>query len=522
MIPKDLLRTRQRACLVVDNIRNVHGDSPRVNHFIQAGWNLHILVCGEKIDSRAGANSIASGIEVIDLNKFVIPTDYRVADLYGEGPAERSERLRQALEQLQRQHHFGVIEFTSQHGSGARTIQAKRAGLSFSDAILAVRLDGNSQRDRERNQRWPGCFAEVEEDFLERFSFEEADIQYAPDQTLTAFVRQNGWRIQPNAASSVNEYEKALREFAPAHPTTDHAPLVTIGIAYHNLGRFFPDTLRSIAAQTYPNLEVIAIDDGSTDTDSVNVFEAMRERYPMYRFLKQANAGVSVTRNQCLSLAEGEYFVAVDADNLARPDMIARFVGAMQRNRELAAMTCYLLGFNSEAPHGQPLSYLYALRPSGGPHALAGIRNVYGDGNAIFRTSALRAIGGYEIDRGTATEDWEVFVKLIHGGYRIGVVPDHLFYYRHRAESYTRTTNWFANHQRVLRQFASAGSLSPAESLTLWTALLGFHQRLEQHAHAIPLRRHRIADRVAAIARSLFKKAPRSLRRFFLHSRSEA
>ena len=255
-------------------------------------------------------------------------------------------------------------------------------------------------------------------------------------------------------------------------------------------------TLDTLAAQTYANLEVIAIDDGSTDASSVEVFEAMRARYPSFTFLRQANAGIGATRNRCLELARGEFFVPVDADNLARPDMIAKFVTALTRNPNLSAMTCYFLAFDTDAPDYQPTSYLYAHRPTGGPHALAGIRNVYGDANAVFRTAALQAVGGYETDRGTSCEDWEAFVKLVHAGHWIGVVPDHLFYYRHRPGGFSRSTNWFANHQRVLRQFANVGTLPPAEALALWSALLGFHQQLEQLAHATPPRRHRLADRV--------------------------
>ena len=271
-------------------------------------------------------------------------------------------------------------------------------------------------------------------------------------------------------------------------------PLVTIGIAHHNLGRYLPDTLATLAAQTYAHLEVILIDDGSTDAHSLAVFEGMRAKYPAYQFHRQANAGIGTTRNRCIELATGEYFVPVDADNLARPEMIARFVAAMCWNPDTSAMTCYFLAFDQDALGLLPRDFIHALRPTGGPHALAGIRNVYGDANAIFRTAALRAVGGYGTDRGTSCEDWELFVKMVHAGHRIGVVPDHLFYYRHRLGGFSRSTNWFANHQRVLRQFAHAGDLPPSESLALWSALLGFYQRHQELSHAPAPRRHRIAD----------------------------
>lgn len=508
MLSSDSGRIKKSVCLVIGDEWGLTVDSCPLRDFIQAGWTTHVLACGSSNSHKASCTP--AGIAATTLDKCGVPDDFRVTELYRPVLPERADRVRLALEQLHRERGFGVIEFASRHGLGVRAIQAKRAGLAFHDTILAVRLDGNSQRDRESKDRWPGCFAEVEADYMERVAFEQADAQCMTDQTLAAFVRQNGWQIQPTAITSVAEYEYASH-LATSAPGIAEPPLVTVGITHHNLGRYLPDTLASIAAQTYPNMDVIVLDDGSTDAASVEVFEAMRERYPTFRFVQQANAGVAAARNQCLALARGEYYVSVDADNIARPDMIAKFVTAIQRNPELAAMTCYLLAFDTESPNGQPHSFRYAIRPLGGPHALAGIRNVYGDANAIHRTSALRAVGGCEIDRGTATEDWEVFVKLVHAGYRVGVVPEHLFYYRHRSGSYTRTSNWFANHQRVLRQFAHAKNLSPAESLTLWTALLGFHQRLEEYDRAVPPRRHQLADRVHSLVKKPLRWMSRKL-----------
>ena len=466
----------RRACLVVGDPGRVTPEHPALLQLREAGWDVHTVT-----------HTLTDEL----------PPDARVCELHGDGPAERSERGRHAVEALHREHRFELIVFSGRGGLGARAIQAKHAGLAFTGVPLAVYLDANSQHDREANLRWPSCFADVETDYLERFAFENADVQCVPDELLAAFVKRNHWMLRADAARSFDPPPKhrGLPAWVTNRDNRD-GPLVTVAIAHYNLGRYLPDTLATLAAQTYANLEVIAIDDGSTDASSVEVFEAMRARYPSFTFLRQANAGIGATRNRCLELARGEFFVPVDADNLARPDMIAKFVTALTRNPNLSAMTCYFLAFDTDAPDYQPTSYLYAHRPTGGPHALAGIRNVYGDANAVFRTAALQAVGGYETDRGTSCEDWEAFVKLVHAGHRIGVVPDHLFYYRHRPGGFSRSTNWFANHQRVLRQFANVGALPPAEALALWSALLGFHQHLERLEKAIPPRRHRFADRV--------------------------
>ncbi len=408
----------------------------------------------------------------------MLSPDFAVRELHGDSCAERSERVRHSLEALHREHRFERIEFLAHGGLGFRAIQAKAAGLAFQDVTLAVRLDGTARHDREREQRWPRDCDEVLTDFAERFAFEHADERIEPDAELAAFVRKCGWEPRAAAAAATGE------------------PLVSVGIAHYNLGAFLPATLESLAAQTYANLEVIVIDDGSTDAASREVFAALDAKYPKWRFLRQANAGIGATRNRCLELARGEFFIPVDADNVARPEMVEVFVRAVQRNPHLAAMSCYFLAFDTP----EPTAFTYALRPTGGPHALAGIRNVYGDANAIFRTSALRAIGGYEPDRGTSCEDWEAFVKLVHAGFALGVVPEHLFCYRHRPGGFSRSTNWYANHQRVLRQFAHSGKLAPAELLDVWSALLGFHQRASELSAPAP-RRHRVADALSALVR---------------------
>jgi glycosyltransferase involved in cell wall biosynthesis len=504
-------RAVRRACLVTSGNLTLD-EHPAAIELRRADWNVYLLTT--------------------DIAEHELPPETQVGEFHGDGAAEQSDRIRHALERLHREHRFELIVFSGCGGLGARAIQAKRAGLALLDVPLAVYLDGNSQRDREANRRWPSCFAEVETDYLERFAFESADVQCVPDDELTDFVKRNHWNVRADAVKSVAdltpqpppqfvpraaphlhsqsrlhaERGEGEPDFLPLSPrerglggeVASASPLITVAIAHHNLGAYFPDTLATLAAQTYTNFELIAIDDGSTDAASVDVFEAMRAKYPTWQFLRQTNAGIGATRNRCLELARGEFFVPVDADNLAKPDMLARFVTAMKRNPDCTAMSCYFLAFDVEAPNLVPDSFLYALRPAGGPHALASIRNVYGDANAIFRTEALRSVRGYEIDRGTSCEDWECFVKLVHAGHKLGVVPDHLFYYRHRAGGFSRSTNWFANHQRALRQFAHAGNLPPAELLTLWTALLGFHQELEHRNTAAPPRRHRFADRVHA------------------------
>ena len=284
----------------------------------------------------------------------------------------------------------------------------------------------------------------------------------------------------------------------------DSCPLVTIGMAHYNLGGYLPQALASLAEQTYRNLEVIVIDDGSTDPLSQKVFAQQEARYPQFRFLRQENAGIGATRNRALAEAHGEFFLTVDADNVARPDMIERFVAALQRNPDLSAVSCYYLAFRNDDELRRGV-HSYAYRPAGGPHILACCRNVYGDANALFRTAALRSVGGYETDRDTSWEDLEVFVKLVHAGHRVDVLPDYLFYYRHLDSGWSRVTSGYLNQQRVLRQLIRQEVLPEADRLALWNLTAGLIRQNEHLLKVLHSLRYRLADR----AHNLFSWSPR-------------
>ena len=167
-------------------------------------------------------------------------------------------------------------------------------------------------------------------------------------------------------------------------PIMGDDPLVTVCVAFYNLGAYLPETLASLAAQTYSKLEVLVINDGSTDAASIGVFEEQQQLYPQFRFVNQANAGVSATRNRGLAEAKGEYLIFVDADNIAAPEMVERFVAGIRGRPDVSALSCYFLAFRETAGIAKG-SFCYAYRPTGGSHVMGSIQNVYGDANSIFR-----------------------------------------------------------------------------------------------------------------------------------------
>jgi glycosyltransferase involved in cell wall biosynthesis len=94
---------------------------------------------------------------------------------------------------------------------------------------------------------------------------------------------------------------------------------VSVLIPAYNAAAYIEQTLDSVLAQTWPNLEVIVVDDGSRDD---TLAKAQRYASSRVQIVKQANAGASAARNRAFSLATGDYIQYLDADDLLHPDKI--------------------------------------------------------------------------------------------------------------------------------------------------------------------------------------------------------
>jgi glycosyltransferase involved in cell wall biosynthesis len=104
--------------------------------------------------------------------------------------------------------------------------------------------------------------------------------------------------------------------------------LVSVIVPAYNAGSYIRQTLESILNQTYRNLEVIVMNDGSKD-NSEEIILQLQQQDPRVRYKYKPNSGVSDTRNQGLALARGSYIAFLDADDLWKPDNLEKKVRAI-------------------------------------------------------------------------------------------------------------------------------------------------------------------------------------------------
>nr|VFJ58847.1 MAG: Glycosyltransferase involved in cell wall bisynthesis [Candidatus Kentron sp. FW]VFJ58917.1 MAG: Glycosyltransferase involved in cell wall bisynthesis [Candidatus Kentron sp. FW] len=114
------------------------------------------------------------------------------------------------------------------------------------------------------------------------------------------------------------------------------APLVSIIIPCYNHARFVAEAIESALGQTHSPVEVIVVDDGSTD-DSVRVISGFSDRV---LFLQQENLGPSVARNTGFRVSKGEFIAFLDADDLYEKNFIARLLAVFEQDPECVAVYC--------------------------------------------------------------------------------------------------------------------------------------------------------------------------------------
>jgi glycosyltransferase involved in cell wall biosynthesis len=209
------------------------------------------------------------------------------------------------------------------------------------------------------------------------------------------------------------------------------ADLVSVIVPAYNAAGFIAEALDSALSQTYSNLEVIVVDDGSTD-DTAEIVEAVVSRDPRVRLLRQKNCGVAAARNRGIEQSRGALIAPLDADDLWRPDKIAKQVAAMRSGGQGVAMVYAWSVFIDESGRVLPRGGSFA-RHEGEVFPFLLFRNFIGNGSApLLRRDHVLEVGGYDATlraRGGECEDLMLYLRIAE---RFGVtlVPTVLVGYR--------------------------------------------------------------------------------------------
>lgn len=189
-------------------------------------------------------------------------------------------------------------------------------------------------------------------------------------------------------------------------PGRNDAPLVSVVIATYNRAQYVAETIESVLSQSYPKIEAIVIDDGSTD-DTAAVVEPF---VPKVRYVWQENAERGAARNHGLRLAQGEYIAFLDSDDLWLPMKIEEDIAFLEANPGVGLVYTDSVQIDVD---GRELRVVRVAGPSGRVTETLLRKTFVSIGTHLARTALVREIGGFREERRlSGAEDWEMWVRL--------------------------------------------------------------------------------------------------------------
>lgn len=189
-------------------------------------------------------------------------------------------------------------------------------------------------------------------------------------------------------------------------------PRVSVIIPAFNAERYIRETLDSVLAQTYGDLEVVVVDDGSSDGTCEIVRGYGDPSTPLragpVRLIEQANAGPSAARNHGVREARGELVAFVDSDDLWMPEKLALQVPLFDAEGRVALVYCH---GERMAADGSPIPTPHLPKPTGRVFLDFLVRNHCPTSGVVVRRDVFQRFGGFPEDMVWA-EDWHLWLRI--------------------------------------------------------------------------------------------------------------
>ncbi|MBF0166169.1 MAG: glycosyltransferase family 2 protein [Alphaproteobacteria bacterium] len=222
-------------------------------------------------------------------------------------------------------------------------------------------------------------------------------------------------------------------------------PLISIIIPCFNGGADLPETLASLEGQTFKDVEILVVDDGSTDSATLAYLQSLP---PAIRRIRQENKGLPAARNAGMRQARGQFLLPLDCDDRLEPSFLAEALQLLQARPDAAfvfaqmRLTGELQGVTRKSYNPFVQLFLNQL-----PYCL------------LMRKSAWESLGGYDETFRSGYEDWEFNIRLSAAGLHGVGLDAALFIYR-------------------VRSGGMLNSLSRQSHAQLWQAIQNKHPQL--------------------------------------------
>jgi glycosyltransferase involved in cell wall biosynthesis len=200
-------------------------------------------------------------------------------------------------------------------------------------------------------------------------------------------------------------------------------PKVSVIIPCYNQGAFIGEAIDSVLAQSYLDYEIIVINDGSNDADSITVLNRLQK--PHTTVYHTANAGVSAARNYGIAKSTGAFILPLDADDWIDSRFLSLAVPLLEQNNKLELIGTGVNYFGEM----NAMEFLPDYNPK--QHLL---QNLFFN-TSLFRRISFDEVNGYDETFKLGWEDWDLFLRMVNNASQVHVITDYLLHYRIKSSS---------------------------------------------------------------------------------------
>lgn len=223
---------------------------------------------------------------------------------------------------------------------------------------------------------------------------------------------------------------------------------VSIIIPSYNHQKYVAQAIKSVLQQTWPDIDLIVIDDGSTD-DSAKIISKLHQERGGFRFVSRKNIGLIGTLNQGLTMAKGEYLCELASDDYLTNDSIEKRVKALQNDSKMVAVFADAIGVNYDHVTKNRLldkkRRVLFRQKDPIPDLINGTFPIFTTG--MFRKDTIQRLGGFD-PRYRYYEDLEMSILLPSAG-KIGFLDDPILF-RREHNSNVSANKSYIRHEKVL------------------------------------------------------------------------
>jgi len=257
-------------------------------------------------------------------------------------------------------------------------------------------------------------------------------------------IGQTNQQWEDNRVQFVEKYIKNLPKIIPYNynikKVKDKEPLVSILMPIYNYGNRINQTLNSVFDQDYTNIEVILVDDGSTD-EFVKMKLKQLENVDKIKVVYKENGGPSSARNEAFRHSKGEYILPLDSDDMILDGYIRTCVNILTKNKDISPVYC--------DTHHVGQSQGVEKRPEWSKERL--LQGPFIVNCSMFHRESFEKVNGYDEEM-FGWEDYDMWIRMMKEGYVGKRIPKPLFVYFHHEKDGTVSTEANKNHMELYQR----------------------------------------------------------------------